>query len=159
MKQRSQDSDPDQGEAFGTPVIFVSARSIPAAIYAAMREVLARGRRMRTGVRPEGSRGKLPRPTQPGCQLGDRDPRSLRATKVPEVQLRRDRQVHRGNVLGRQRPPRSRPGVLEGAPRRRGIRRDQGHPLALHLSSAALRLPDIRWAGHRPGREDAGATG
>jgi thymidylate synthase len=32
----------------GTPTMFVSAPSIPAAIYAAMREVLARGARMRT---------------------------------------------------------------------------------------------------------------
>ena len=58
MGQHGQGSDPDQAEAFGTPVIFVSARSIPAAIYAAMREVLARGRRMRTAYDrkdPEGN--------------------------------------------------------------------------------------------------------
>jgi thymidylate synthase len=58
MGQHGQGSDLDQAEAFGTPVIFVSARSIPAAIYAAMREVLARGRRMRTAYDrkdPEGN--------------------------------------------------------------------------------------------------------
>ena len=58
MGQHGQGPNPDQAEAFGTPVIFVSARSIPAAIYAAMREVLARGRRMRTAYDrkdPEGN--------------------------------------------------------------------------------------------------------
>ena len=58
MGQHGQGPNPNQAEAFGTPVIFVSARSIPAAIYAAMREVLARGRRMRTAYDrkdPEGN--------------------------------------------------------------------------------------------------------
>jgi thymidylate synthase len=58
MGQHGQGPDPNQAEVIGTPVIFVSARSIPAAIYAAMREVLARGRRMRTAYDrkdPEGN--------------------------------------------------------------------------------------------------------
>ena len=38
----------EQGASHGTPTIFVSGRSVPSAIYAAMREVLARGRQMRT---------------------------------------------------------------------------------------------------------------
>jgi len=58
MGKHFQTCAADGAEAFGTPVIFVSARSIPAAIYAAMREVLAQGRRMRTAYdrkEPEGN--------------------------------------------------------------------------------------------------------
>jgi thymidylate synthase len=59
MGQHGQGSDLNQAEAFGTPVIFVSARSIPAAIYAAMREVLARGRRMRTAYDRKDAEGNF----------------------------------------------------------------------------------------------------
>lgn len=38
----------DHDEAIGTPVIFVSERDIPSAIYAAMRQVLAKGHKIRT---------------------------------------------------------------------------------------------------------------
>ena len=38
----------DHDEAIGTPAIFVSERSVPSAIYAAMRQVLARGYQVRT---------------------------------------------------------------------------------------------------------------
>lgn len=38
----------DRDGAVGTPVIFVSERNIPSAIYVAMRQVLARGRQIRT---------------------------------------------------------------------------------------------------------------
>jgi thymidylate synthase len=58
METHFQTCAADGADTFGTPVIFVSARSIPAAIYAAMREVLARGRRMRTAYDrkdPEGN--------------------------------------------------------------------------------------------------------
>ena len=48
MKTRGTSNVDDHAGAVGTPLIFVSERNIPSAIYAAMRQVLARGRQIRT---------------------------------------------------------------------------------------------------------------
>jgi thymidylate synthase len=48
MKTRGKSNVDDHDDAVGTPLILVSERSIPSAIYAAMKQVLARGRQMRT---------------------------------------------------------------------------------------------------------------
>lgn len=48
MKTRGTSNVDDHDGAVGTPVIFVSERNIPSAIYAAMRQVLVRGRQIRT---------------------------------------------------------------------------------------------------------------
>lgn len=48
MKTHRETCVDDQNESIGTPVIFVSEKSIPSAIYAAMRQVLARGHEIRT---------------------------------------------------------------------------------------------------------------
>ena len=48
MKVREKSCVDDHGQAVGTPIIFVSERSIPSAIYAAMGQVLSRGHQIRT---------------------------------------------------------------------------------------------------------------
>ncbi|MCX5734955.1 MAG: thymidylate synthase [candidate division NC10 bacterium] len=48
MKTPGKSNVDDHDEMVGTPVIFVSEKSIPSAIYAAMRQVLARGYAIRT---------------------------------------------------------------------------------------------------------------
>jgi thymidylate synthase len=48
MKTHAESGIDDHGEAIGIPVVFVSERSIPSAIYAAMRQVLERGYAIRT---------------------------------------------------------------------------------------------------------------
>ena len=48
MKTRGISIVDDHDDAVGTPVILVSERNIPSAIYAAMKQVLARGRQIRT---------------------------------------------------------------------------------------------------------------
>ena len=48
MNPHSRSGIVDHDEAIGTPVIFVSERDIPSAIYAAMRQVLAKGQKIRT---------------------------------------------------------------------------------------------------------------
>jgi thymidylate synthase len=48
MKPQARSHTDDHQEASGTPVVYVSEKSIPSAIYAAMGQVLARGHKIRT---------------------------------------------------------------------------------------------------------------
>ena len=48
MKTAGKSNVDDHDETIGTPVIFVCEKNIPSAIYGAMRQVLARGRQIRT---------------------------------------------------------------------------------------------------------------
>ena len=68
MKTRETSNVDDHDSAVGTPVIFVSERNIPSAIYAAMRQVLTRGRQIRTHTTeriPRGNTSILPAWTLP----------------------------------------------------------------------------------------------